>query len=72
VLDETSFLVGKQREEREKEKGKKLVLSKKGKKMNPLLKLNSKDDERVFLKREMNYTVWYIILVIVVFIMNSN
>jgi len=37
VLDETSFLVGKQREEREKEKGKKLVLSKKGKKMNPLL-----------------------------------
>ena len=72
MLDETSFLVGKQREEREKEKGKKLVLSKKGKKMNPLLKLNSKDDERVFLKREMNYTVWYIILVIVVFIMNSN
>tara|TARA_B100001113_G_C20704128_1_gene446431 strand:- start:37 stop:243 length:207 start_codon:yes stop_codon:yes gene_type:complete len=54
--------------EREKEKGKKLVLSKKGKKMNPLLKLNSKDDERVFLKREMNY----IIFVIVVFIMNSN
>ena len=72
MLDETSFLVGKQREEREKEKGKKLVLSKKGKKKNPLLKLSSKDDERVFLKREMNYTVWYIILVIVVFIMNSN